>query len=422
VSEKAIVPYQDCRHMQPYIGTHPTLKDKQTYIRPVNGRTLIASGLLQSMPWPNDNDPYFMFLQCDCHMRIEKVIVDRLVCIPKRTEITKLCSLHHNLLSSIGLLVCTDGSWRSNDSSMFATNNNICTGAAAVVLNEDKEVICRFAVNGALRDFGQRAFAQEYLALALAAIICQENGIRRVFTDANSVLESVTNSHVANPFLFFRKIILNTEGKFSFVKAHSDEYLTVEEMSSSQYGNTIADVVANGTCKEPTIMLDIHQVFHRLIQCSGWSILMNGNIPLLDDIYQRKSSVTIDSYCTDRKRRYEVNYDYDPAALRILGSLKMSHLQRAAKLKLLFSQYYDDRCFLERRYAEVTRCECGCINMVSSWISNCQRQEIVSTRHQLMAEIDRICFPYEFLSYQIRKLLCENSQEGLLAEQFWRGN
>jgi hypothetical protein len=398
------------------------MKDKQTYIRPVNGRTLIASGLLQSMPWPNDNDPYFMFLQCDCHMRIEKVIVDRLVCIPKRTEITKLCSLHHNLLSSIGLLVCTDGSWRSNDSSMFATNNNICTGAAAVVLNEDKEVICRFAVNGALRDFGQRAFAQEYLALTLAAIICQENGIRRVFTDANSVLESVTNSHVANPFLFFRKIILNTEGKFSFVKAHSDDYLTVEEMSSSQYGNTIADVVANGTCKEPTIMLDIHQVFHRLIQCSGWSILMNGNIPLLDDIYQRKSSVTIDSYCTDRKRRYEVNYDYDPAALRILGSLKMSHLQRAAKLKLLFSQYYDDRCFLERRYAEVTRCECGCINMVSSWISNCQRQEIVSTRHQLMAEIDRICFPYEFLSSQIRKLLCENSQEGLLTEQFWRGN
>jgi hypothetical protein len=227
---------------------------------------------------------------------------------------------------------------------------------------------------------------------------------------------------VANPFLFFHKIILNTDGKLSFVKAHSDDYLTVEEMSSPQYGNTIADVVANGTCKEPTIMLDIHQVFHRLIQCSGWSILMNGNIPLLDDIYQRKSNVTIDSYCTDRKRRYEVNYDYDPAALRILGSQRMSHMRRAAKLKLLFSQYYDDRCFLERRYAEITRCDCGCINMVSSWISNCQRQEIVSARHQLMAEIDRICFPYEFLSYQIRKLLCENSQEGLLAEQFWRGN
>jgi hypothetical protein len=226
---------------------------------------------------------------------------------------------------------------------------------------------------------------------------------------------------MANPFLFFRKIILNTEGKFSFVKAHSDDYLTVEEMSSSQYGNTIADAVANGSCKEPTIILDLHQVFRRLIQCSGWSILMNGNIPLLDDLYQRKSSITVDLYCLERKQRYDVNYDFDPAALRILGSLRMSHLQRAAKLKLLFSQYYDDRCFLEGRYTEVTSCECGCINMVSSWISNCQREEIVNTRHQLMADIDRFCYPYEFLSFQIRKLLCENSQEGL-AEQFWRGN
>jgi hypothetical protein len=99
-------------------------------------------------------------------------------------------------------------------------------------------------------------------------------------------------------------------------------------------------------------------------------------------------------------------------------------LVRYQKLRLLFSQYHDDdRCVLERRYTEVTRCECGCINMVSAWISNCQRQEIVSARHQLMAENDRICFPYEFLSCQIRKLLCENSQESLLlAEQFWRGN
>jgi hypothetical protein len=396
-------------------------KDKQTNVRPVNGKMLIPSGLLQSMPWPDVDDPYFIFLQCDCQLRIAKVIADRLICLPIRAEVTKLCSLNHNLISSGDLLVCTDGSWKSNDSSMFATNNSICTGAAAVVLNEDKEVSYRFAVNGALRDFGQRAFAQEYLALALAAIICQENGIRRVFTDANSVLESVTNSHMANPFLFFRKIILNTEGKFSFVKAHSDDYLTVEEMSSSQYGNTIADAVANGSCKEPTIILDLHQVFRRLIQCSGWSILMNGNIPFLDDLYQRKSSITVDLYCLERKQRYDVNYDFDPAALRILGSLRMSHLQRAAKLKLLFSQYYDDRCFLEGRYTEVTSCECGCINMVSSWISNCQREEIVNTRHQLMADIDRFCYPYEFLSFQIRKLLCENSQEGL-AEQFWRGN
>jgi hypothetical protein len=179
--------------------------------------------------------------------------------------------------------------------------------------------------------------------------------------------------------------------------------------------------VANGSCKEPTIILDLHQVFRRLIQCSGWSILMNGNIPFLDDLYQRKSSITVDLYCLERKQRYDVNYDFDPAALRILGSLRMSHLQRAAKLKLLFSQYYDDRCFLEGRYTEVTSCECGCINMVSSWISNCQREEIVNTRHQLMADIDRFCYPYEFLSFQIRKLLCENSQEGL-AEQFWRGN
>jgi hypothetical protein len=96
--------------------------------------------------------------------------------------------------------------------------------------------------------------------------------------------------------------------------------------------------------------------------------------------------VTIDSYyCIHRKRRYEVNYDYDLAALRILGSLKMSHLQRAVRLtKLLFSQYYDDRCRLERRYAEVTRCECGCINMVSSWNPNCQRQENVSARHYII--------------------------------------
>jgi hypothetical protein len=49
------------------------------------------------------------------------------------------------------------------------------------------------------------------------------------------------------------------------------------------------------------------------------------------------------------------------------------------------------------------------------------REEIVSACLQPMAEIDRICFPFEFLSCQIRKLLCENSQEGL-AEHFWRGN
>jgi hypothetical protein len=161
--------------------------------------------------------------------------------------------------------------------------------------------------------------------------------------------------------------------------------------------------------------------------------------------------VTSHSFTTSQYKRYSAkNVEILPASaslsflyrlviwsrLRIASlhcfQLKCNSLQhqftnacvRFLKLKLLFSQYYDDRCFLEGRYTEVTSCECGCIiviNMVSSWISNCQREEIVNTRHQLMAEIDRVCYPYEFLSYQIRKLLCENSQEGL-AEQFWAGN
>jgi hypothetical protein len=62
------------------------LKDKQTSVRPVNGKVLIPSGLLQSRPWPNADDLYFIFLQCECHMRIVKVIADRLICIPSRAE------------------------------------------------------------------------------------------------------------------------------------------------------------------------------------------------------------------------------------------------------------------------------------------------------------------------------------------------
>jgi hypothetical protein len=34
-------------------------------------------------------------------------------------------------------------------------------------------------------------------------------------------------------------------------------------MTSPQYGNGIADAVVNGTSKEPTILLDIHQVLLR---------------------------------------------------------------------------------------------------------------------------------------------------------------
>jgi hypothetical protein len=58
-------------------------------------------------------------------------------------------------------------------------------------------------------------------------------------------------------------------------------------------------------------------------------------------------------------------------------------------------------------------CACVCLCYVIMFVSYCVCQ--------LMADIDRFCYPYEFLSFQIRKLLCENSQEGL-AEQFWRGN
>ncbi len=77
-------------------------------------------------------------------------------------------------------IVCTDGSWNELPFGPFPGQETITTGAAAVVLNKDKDILCRIRVRDSLSQFVERAFAQEYLGLALVALICHENGIKEV--------------------------------------------------------------------------------------------------------------------------------------------------------------------------------------------------------------------------------------------------
>ena len=101
--------------------------------------------------------------------------------------------------------------------------------------------------------------------------------------------------------------------------------------------------------------------------------------------------------------------------------MSMSKLQRAAKIKLFFAQYYDDFCFETIGPEAITTCSCGCQNTLSSWISTCSRQDIDSTRHEVFGKIEQFCRPYDRLSTVFYSLLTDriNAVDG---EQFWRGN
>ena len=191
-------------------------------------------------------------------------------------------------------------------------------------------------------------------------------------------------------------------------------------MTPQQFGNVEADKVASSHSTENIIELSFKDLTDRLIQLSGWSILCNGNVPLLESPKLRKSSINMTRYCEERQLRYASPYKYNIDMLRILGSTRMSVKQHAAKVKLLLGQYYDDFCFLNFGAQAITQCSCGCVNVVSSWIANCKRTEIQDIRNQTMDRVANIWKPYDALGSFFRSLLQDAQMNDY--EQFWRGN
>jgi hypothetical protein len=168
-----------------------------------------------------------------------------------------------------GTVACSDGSLVIKRTGPFPFQLDKRSGAAVVLIDPDKQDRAKFLIQNALPDVKGRSFALDYMALVLAQIICEEQGIRPVYIDGNSVLQAVKiriqripSESIANVYSAPRAIS-NSLGHTAVT--------TFWKMSIPQYGNVRADRVASGctNCSSTSNLATLFQwnesFFHQLI-------------------------------------------------------------------------------------------------------------------------------------------------------------
>jgi hypothetical protein len=332
--------------------------------------------------------------------------------MPPRT-----CPLLTSTLPNKRYHLCSDGSWTQLITDPFGTNVETKTGAACVIVDDDRQVHASFQALNLYSSSSSRAFTQEYIGLLMGKMLQGELSDSTIYCDSQATLKAACNDTIQDPRYLFRTAVKCNPGECIWVRGHQDRFMTAEALSTPAYGNLVADKVAGGIKYSHTTIVPLSTIAEAVLLSNSWCLLQDG-IPLLDEVKERLQLSTVTTYCKQKNVRANVDY-YNPTALSdiIATNNSLTWAQQAAHVKLhLFKFADEDRNIVGDAATSREKCSCGCTNELSSWTTQCNIDSIKAVRETTLLAVQEELQAYPTLVNAILQYL--TTPKGHL---LWRG-
>jgi hypothetical protein len=176
-----------------------------------------------------------------------------------------------------GLLICTDGSWKRELTGPFPGNHNTKAGAAIVVLDSKRRVIEALRISDLHASSDKRAYVQEFIGLTAASFICSELTNPTIHSDCLAALTKVQNTCRQYPLRPYCSAIKQSDGSRHWVKGHPDRLKLFAELTPPEFGNIVADLVADGSHKYQWKEIHRDHFISNIRQSNKW---LHFSIPL----------------------------------------------------------------------------------------------------------------------------------------------
>jgi hypothetical protein len=317
------------------------------------------------------------------------------------------------------LIICSDGSWKSHPTGPFP-HQTATNAAAAVVLfqRSPPQLLKSFRILGyGIRDHS-RAYIQEYIGLVFATTLQREiNSAIPIYSDSKAALASAKDTFLRqHPSRPLNTVVRQSDGKRYWVKAHADRQVPTYQLSETEKGNIAADKVASGE-QTPDHCITRDQLDDIIKLASGWTLTKNGEVVLV----KPASLFHIDrlqDYIIRKAGAWDLHLDIN--LLKLLASQPGSLRERAARLKLMFRKFDDDRIIGQEASARPRgTCPCSptCSGVLDRWVHDCTLPEIIEKRSSTYQAISEKLAAYPTIREELKLLLRHPTSAALL----WRG-
>jgi hypothetical protein len=313
-------------------------------------------------------------------------------------------------------LICTDGSWKRSFTGPLPGDHVTKVGAAVVILNDQRSVLQALRMSNIHEECGKRAYAQEFLGLTAASFIHTELPGSSIHSDCMAALVKVQGTCRQYPLRPYCTAITLSDGHRHWVRGHADNRKTRAELLPPEFGNIVADSVADGHHQYNWIELD-HQSFRTNVRLSNnWLLWHNNTELVIEPLRQFTHGKDMIEYC-DHKNTEAGMKIHHPEILR--GLCNRSHLSMSSRgsiNKLFFGKFDDDRPRLEDASKPREPCPCGCSNQLDNWTTNCQHLPTSTLRNDVVYKAQATLLDFPTLQSSVAAHL--RSAEGY---HIWRG-
>jgi ribonuclease HI len=279
--------------------------------------------------------------------------------------------------------ITTDGSWKTQ-ASVFG---NKPIQAAAGIIQLDPTNISQptkaIRINGFATSSTARVFAQETIAVALALA----GGATTIYTDSKSVCNQA-NALKKTGNRTLDLVQRSSSCVVKHIRAHAERRKLQTAWTPEEWGNHLADRVADGDPHYQATDMDAKEVSQILMEHSGrWTVWHNQQL-FFNSFKHCRASLELHNYLQSKRSRDYPDVRWIPHLYSFGQSCYGTTLrQRGATAKLALFKFDRDRIFGE---GSLDPCICGCGNTLEHWISSCTRTDMINIRTQALERISEI--------------------------------
>jgi hypothetical protein len=296
-----------------------------------------------------------------------------------------------------GDIICSDGSYAVTRTGPFPHQSLVTAGAAVVVVTPTKALRPTPLRTTAYAHAHGRAFIQELTGVIISGAMIQQAGTTTsIHTDCKSLLAVQSNVTSKKEYSQMSPLLQGLD--IQWVKSHSDVNTSYLNQSNAQFGNTMADRVADG--RLPSSPIDGGLILAEIARKSKTWILLDPNSHLsLTNIRVANTDLLLRKYLA--KRSIDYNSSWTPEGLQVLLAKKgLTIRQRGARLKLFLSRYDRDR-LARAHISDPTlpppkACACGCLNTLETWLSTCMdapTKNRIQLAHHTILDVILLTYP-----------------------------
>jgi hypothetical protein len=284
-------------------------------------------------------------------------------------------------------LVCTDGSHALSYCGPCPHQRKHVAAAGIALVNRDKTLVAAVRV-GTYDQSDGRAFTQELQGVIVGGYLAQLQGIvsTPVFTDCKSLLAAKVAPPKQSNYAQHVAILSHSTGpKIQWIRSHADTRWSHEFQSAPQFGNIMADQIADGripNAAHPTPVIQLHggrTIMEMARRQQRWMVQDEEHGLAMLDLRDKVSDVRFKKYLKQRSEDHNGQWTYEGIQMLVKPGLTMRQI--GARYKLCFSRFDRDRKAREHLADNAkeppTPCTCGCVNHLESWIKVCTEPKTI---------------------------------------------